>query len=177
MLGFLVRPPPPHQPHFYQDEGTPFSTSPWPSSPRGRRDTPNGGAPLSRPVFLHCIPPPTSHITWKIDPRNLGTSRRHRLWSYTVADFPHSNRGSSNAQDERQLRRCKSIGSESSWNRKVTRQHPFNLWTSGIHNNNKRKNVHPACVCSESGFRSYVWLVSEETVPLCSAAQKIWKRK
>jgi predicted deacetylase len=72
---------------------------------------------------------------------------------------------------------AQSIRSESSWSRKVTRQHPFNLWTSGIHNNNKRKNVHPACVCSESGFRSYVWLVSEETVPLCSAAQKIGRRK
>ncbi|KAM0862327.1 hypothetical protein ACQ4PT_045327 [Festuca glaucescens] len=50
--------------------------------------------------------------------------------SYFVADHPHRNRSSSGARDERQLRRCNSIGSsERSWSRKVTRQHPFNLRT------------------------------------------------
>uniref|UniRef100_A0ACD5XN17 Uncharacterized protein n=1 Tax=Avena sativa TaxID=4498 RepID=A0ACD5XN17_AVESA len=44
--------------------------------------------------------------------------------SYCVDGLPRRKR------DERQLRRCNSIGSsERSWSRKVTRQHPFNLRT------------------------------------------------
>ncbi|KAK1627112.1 hypothetical protein QYE76_001427 [Lolium multiflorum] len=51
--------------------------------------------------------------------------------SYCVADLPRRGRSSGGgARDERQFRRCNSIGSsERSWSRKVTRQHPFNLRT------------------------------------------------
>uniref|UniRef100_A0ACD5Y6R8 Uncharacterized protein n=1 Tax=Avena sativa TaxID=4498 RepID=A0ACD5Y6R8_AVESA len=50
--------------------------------------------------------------------------------SYGVDGLPRRSRSSNGARDERQLRRCNSIGSsERSWSRKVTRQHPFNLRT------------------------------------------------